>query len=142
MDADIVVRKNYDSLMDYPAFGGAMLGCKAFHFSMLNGGLFIIQPNKSLFEDIQALASQPEFPWTYSEQELLTYYYTNLHPERMHALPPTEMLPVQGLEYYPKGEWEFGDVYASKVGPKVTHFLCMNKPWSVGFHSKYVSRCR
>ena len=142
IDVDVFVQKDFSKLLHLPAFGAAMLGCQDYHWTTLNGGLLIIEPNTDTFLEIMELANNKAFKWEYSEQELLNEFYLRRHPERIYPVSLAYMVPSSNYEW--TDGWENGDINVNYVGPCLVHFLCTSKPWYriIGkFHIEWKNDC-
>lgn len=144
IDSDVVFLRDISSLVHVTPFASVPLSCdhKLDH-SVINGGLMILRPSITTFNELLFLASlESSTGWKLSEQELLGVYYAWLYPDDYTSLSTHYMIPVKGLSQ--EGllpltkhrteeikHWLHDDVTMKDVvsSTKMVHFCCFKKPW-------------
>ena len=143
LDSDIVLLKDISPIFGIRAFASVPMSCnERLDLASINGGLLLIRPNLTQYDELLALATTGGREWLYSEQELLSVYFLWMYPELYVPLSTHFMLSFwalhdQGLLNHdgviPRfgRHWLFQDKTSMDVLSwiYIVHFVCGRKPW-------------
>ena len=80
LDADTMLVQNCDRLFDYPAFSAAPNVYESLiDFQRMNSGVFVAQPQRSVFDDMLNKLDAPDAYWPRTDQTFLQHYFPNWH---------------------------------------------------------------
>ena len=69
LDADTLVLKNVDDMLDFPALSGYCLA----HTGEVEAGVLVIEPNEKVFNDLMEYKEQEN--WLHHDQTLINWYF-------------------------------------------------------------------
>lgn len=80
LDADTIVVRNIDRLLDYPEFSAApnLYGTLG-DFHRLNSGVFVAAPSGATFEQMLARLDAPDTFWRRTDQTFLEHFWPDWH---------------------------------------------------------------
>ena len=137
LDADMIILHNIDELFDYKNMSSVNAGGMIFkNWKELNSGLMVIQPSKTLFNDMINKIGIIEKEKNKGDQAFLHAYFHDWSKKKDLHLPHIYNFIYLYLEqyeekfnYYISEDIEYNLRNYNNKNIKVLHFIGKNKPW-------------